>query len=116
MMVTIDPLDKFENIDNHKLFEACGLIPLFAADAYMDKHDTAEAVYKAMTASYGFGEYRFEGEGSVTGGGTYQYPEDPDLHPLVLLQSPENPVEVFIYQHAILAIRDGDTTIIGRMD
>ena len=39
MMVTIDPLDKFENVDNYKLFEACGLIPLFVADAYLEGHD-----------------------------------------------------------------------------
>ena len=119
MMVTLDPMKKFEDVKKDRLVAACGLLPAFFADA-MDRstEDTAESVYKAVVEVYGFGDYSSANWGTVTPEGAYvsAYDDDPDMYPLLLLEYPDSPVQMLIYQSAILAVRDGETTILSRMD
>jgi hypothetical protein len=117
MMVTIDPTKSFKKAKQGALLDACGLIPLFAVEAFMQGHETTEAMFKAMTKTYGFGSYPMDGGTVDPETGVYSYPEDPDLAPLVKLELPENPVTVYVYQHAILSlVADGQETIVCRMD
>lgn len=115
MMVTIDPLAAFEKVQPGRLFAATGLIPQFAMEAFAGPSETVREFYDHMVKIYGFGGWELKG-GEVDKAGVYLYPEDEPLSPLVLLQYPESSIEVLIYQHAILAIRDEDETIVCRMD
>ena len=115
MIVSVDPNGHFKasGAKMDRLVEACGLLPLFAAQCYGEGLKDPEAFQKQMVSIYGFGDYRMDG--TVDSEGVYNYPEDPPLHPLVALSYPENPIEVLIYQYAILAVKGPDETIISRM-
>jgi hypothetical protein len=52
---------------------------------------------------------------TVTEDGVWQYPEDPDLYPLMKLQ--EGDVEMLVYPYALVAMRDtSGRTLCTRMD
>lgn len=120
MIISVDP-NKYHvpiGATMDRLVQACGIIPAFAAEAYVKGHETAQDVYGAMVEAYGFGDMSSTDWGTVDPTGVYKstYDEDPDMQPLVELSSPDNPVKVYIYQYAIVAVVDKDTTIITRMD
>lgn len=116
--VAMDPMGKFPNANQQDLLEACGLIPqIFSRAAGEPDTEDAEDLYKAAVQQYGYGDMASDSWGTVHSDGTYesQYDEDPDLYPLVVFRWPFG-VEVLVYRHAIIAVRDEDNTIISRMD
>lgn len=120
MIISVDPNEYHipKGATKVRLVRACGIIPAFAAEAYAKGNETAQDVYDAMVERYGFGDMSSTKWGTVDPTGVYKsaYDEDPDMQPLVELRFPENPVKVYIYQYAIVAVVDEDTTIISRMD
>jgi len=120
MIVEIDPLNVHlpKGASSKRIVDACGILPMFYTEAMVKGLETAQEVYDDMVKTYGFGDYGSASWGTVSPDGTYvsSYEEDPDMAPLLKLTWPDNPVECLIYEHAILAVRDEDKTIITRMD
>ena len=122
VMVHIDPNSNFKGVENTALFEATGLIPMFVVETvvYGPEPTGAKEFMACMDKAYGFqiGDYDMlaDGKGKVDGDGVYSYPEDPDLHPLVLMETQKG-MRVYIYQYGLVAVRDLDNkTVMKRMD
>lgn len=107
MTRTIDPNNKFPGVSGIALINACGLIPM-----WVESVDEDQSIKDSVIAAYQFPTYKFEGE--VLADGTYRYPGDPDLHPIVSWTRGDE--TVFMYQHAIIAFITGDDVFITRMD
>jgi hypothetical protein len=110
MEITIDPLKGYDGVKPTKLFEATGLIPYFVQEAALSKdgNTTAKEVMDIMNEAYGFGmgDYNMlENGGEVDDDGRYQYPEDPELVPLVQFEL-DTGVKVWVYQYALVAVVD----------
>ena len=99
-----------------KLVMALGIVPVFVDDAYKAAGEdaTVEEMHKGTTGAYQWYIGDMEG-GTINDEGVYQYPEDPDLHPLVEW-SLDSGTKVYMYQYAIVAFTDGETTKVTRMD
>ena len=115
----IDPLNKFKGTPRASIIESCGLLPEFffsvANRATLDHKDlTLDAAWEGLDDEYGFGLYRMTGS-TVTPQGVWQYPEDPDLYPLVSMK--HQGVEMLVYDYGLVALRDksGETRC-TRMD
>lgn len=103
-----DPLDQ----KKYRGVEVLGLIPSFINDSDV----VGKGFREALGEQYGFGLYETTG-GSISDEGVYSYPEDPDLQPLALYESPTE--KCYQYDYAIIAIvsKDGSTpTFVTRMD
>ena len=109
--ITFDPTGHFksQNVPEERLAPACGYLLGWACN-YATLVVQAASLKEAMDAQYGFGLHEMTG-GKITEGGIYKYPEDPDMYPLVKVQTGEE--YMYIYQHAIIAFNDGFVT---RMD
>ena len=116
--VAMDPTGHFRNRDvsKDKLLEAMGLIPYFAVAAAAQLPKTAEKALELMDLEYGFGMGAMTGAGTVDEDGVYEYPEDPPLYPMAAFRFPESDVTVYVYQYAMVAVVDPETTLITRMD
>ena len=114
-----DPLKRFPNATKQALVEACGLIPYFVLEAATVAPEGAAGVLEAMNNAYGFAIGINLTGGTVSDEGVYRYPEDPDLYPIARfdVDGPEGAIaSVFIYQCAIVAVRDNKETLVTRMD
>jgi hypothetical protein len=99
-----------------RLFEACGLIPSFYYEIMHDivPHETSvEGIMDLLMKVYGFGtDVRMKGK--VDSEGVYSFPEDPDLHPYLVIKGFGH--QVYIYPYGIVAVVDKDEQSIARMD
>lgn len=111
--VSVDPTGKFEEVPDTRLLAATGFIPYFIQEVVWENSQTANGAMHVMGEAYGFGVHLMKG--TVTAEGVYQYPGDPDLPPLVVFRLPTD-IQIIVYQHAIVAVRDGNNTLITRMD
>ncbi len=104
---TIDPHNYFKDVSSERLVQACGILPHFI-------HDRKDVVETALKR-YRFPVNPFSGY-EIYDNGTYQYPGDPALHPLMTCVAGGK--EIFIYEHSWIAFRDLETkeTIMYRMD
>ena len=118
MQINMDPNEKFTDVKVSKLVECVGILPMFVSESYMkNDNPTARQMFDGMMAEYGMGF----GDGTemkvdIKPDGTWvsDYPEDPDLDPIVTITCDN--VEVHLYQHALVAVVDSDTTLTTRMD
>lgn len=117
--VLLDPFGQFPQVDKKgRILEACGLIPaIFSQAAGEPDTEDAQALYKAAVDVYGFGDWSGSDWGTVSQNGVYTstHEDDEPLKPIAVFRWPFG-VEVLVYRHAIIAVRDEDTTIISRMD
>lgn len=111
LKIVIDPTNSYPKDLRGGLMDATGLIPYFIAEAA--EETTARGVYDVMVEAYGFGGHEMDG-GSVSSDGTYSYPEDPDLAPLVSFELDAG--FVYVYQYGIVGIASPNETIVTRMD
>ena len=112
--VKVDPTGQYKKVPKQRLVDALGIVPSFVSYAAVEAPEaTARAVLDAMAEAYGFYMGDMEG-GTVDAEGVYQYPDDPPLYPLVRWTLDN--VTVYMYQFAIVAVQDEDTTIVTRMD
>ena len=113
--MTLDPMGKYSSKPNYEIMGECGLLPLFFTRAVMIQEEpTLDRVWELVDDQYGFGLDRMTGS-TVTEDGVWQYPEDPDLYPLMKLQ--EGDVEMLVYPYALVAMRDtSGRTLCTRMD
>lgn len=124
MRISLDPTghytdglaDSKREAMERRLVMALGIVPQFVLEAVekLEAPLTVESFYKALCSEYQYYLGPMEG-GTVDASGVYQYPEDPDLYPLVSWEVGEG-VTTYMYQYAIVAVTDGTTTLITRMD
>lgn len=117
MKIELDPNNAFEGVKKSRLLEATGLLPYFVKDAFDLKPQTAQECYDSMVTFYGFGDYSSAFKGEVDKEGRYISPEDAPLDPLLVMESYDQKVTVYIYQYAIIAVKDDEgITVTSRMD
>lgn len=112
--VLLDPHDAFKSVPTESLTTACGLIPGFVFCEAGSTLSLAERCQK----HYQFGLIPMLG-GEVDLDGTYRYPEDPPLHPLLRIRdlTLSEDQAMFIYEHAIVSfVTGGEETLVVRMD
>jgi len=108
--ITIDPLSKYNHLSQEEIFDTLGALPHWAINPdYLDV-----PLKEALDKQYNFGLYESSGQ-TITKEGIYQYPEDPDLYPLIKIQRKD---EIFYqYRYAIIAIVQKDGSwFASRMD
>ena len=108
--VTLDPTGCYtkRKITYDDLINVTGILMAWAWDAVQ----TDDAI-TVMQDFYQFSCTEMKG-GRVSEDGTYTYPRDPALHPVASITS--DTAEVFVYEYAIVAIRQGEKTFVTRMD
>ena len=92
----LDPNRKFKHVEPAHLAESLGLIPTFIVEDADDIIQTALDTY-GMHIGGDMG-------GKVLEDGTYQYPEDPDLHPLARCTTSGK--DVFVYDYGMISFVD----------
>ena len=91
----IDPTGAFGG-DSDRLIRATGIIASF-----LDVHDTRSAK-EQFESNYWF-FFSWDKTGHLDADGTFHYPGDPPFYPLVRI--PLHEETVFIYMHALVAVR-----------
>ena len=117
MKATIDPLEGFEGIKDEKLMEACGLLPYFAAEVHLQEPESVQEAFRDLMDVYQMG-YGQDGSGWGTVEAMVyksEHKEDPDMDPLMVFHLTED-IDFLVYQYAICAVTDGETTLMMRMD
>ena len=89
----LDPMEKFQNVDDWTMKNMIGLIPSFITT-------TTDNLVKEALRNYGFGGP--EMGGTVNKEGIYSYPGDPDLFPIACCRL-MNDKTIYIYEYAIVA-------------
>lgn len=118
--ITVDPLGTYKGIKHGKLLAATGMIPYFIQEAALSDPLDATEAFHMLVESYGFGgtDMLPEGKGKVLKDGTFTYPEDPDLAPMVsfIIQGQKDEIEILVFQYGYVVVRDLANTHMVRMD
>jgi len=114
MQINIDPTGNYRLFGNteHELMEACGLIPMWVRE--WSASPTQRTLKEYLSDAYGFGLYEMTGGQIDPETGIYSYPEDPELKPLMSIDTDEG--VLYIYEYAIVAIPTVHGYFITRMD
>ena len=106
----IDPLGKFPASPN-AIMEAAGLLPHWLNEGV----SKGEPAKDALISRYQFYMGPMTG-GEIIANGSYRFPDDPDLYPIVKADLTEE--VVYFYQHAIVGIVNKTTgeQFVTRMD
>jgi len=96
---------------NSNLFEACGFIPEWVIN---DRDHDDLNIKDMLETHYPYGMFEMD-KSVVDPDGTYHYPQDPDMFPLIKMKRGEE--TLYQYQHGIVAIvqKDG-SSFVTRMD
>jgi hypothetical protein len=120
LVTTTDPLKSFKGVPRGRLLAATGLIPHFVQDVAMSVPLDATEAFDMMLECYGFGgkDTLPTSAGEVTKEGVYKHPEDTDLYPMVswVFAGEKDTIEVLMYQHELVVVRDKARTHMTRMD
>jgi hypothetical protein len=96
--VEMDPLHKYPHLDPDDMMESLGVLPIWARDKR--PQESYEDCFKRC---YDFWIGDIGGETEIAEDGTYSYPDDPDMFPVMRMWDEKE--EVFFYPHALVAIR-----------
>lgn len=113
--VIIDPKDAYAGIKPTKLLEAAGLLPYFALEAALTQPESLQEAWDTLTECYGFGDSSSAAWGHVEGLTYKSSEDDPDMEPMLQFKLTED-ISFMVYQYAIVAVTDGEGSIVGRMD
>lgn len=98
----LDPTAAFISAEPSRIAMALGHIPAFF-------HPNMNNVMQESLATYGYHVGAVMTEGTLKENGAFLFPGDPPQYPLA--SAVVRDVEVFIYQHAVVAYRDADKTM-----
>lgn len=96
--IKFDPLGKYPHLEKAQIVEALGILPVWACDKRPE-----EGFEDCFKRCYDFWMGDIGGETEIAEDGTYSYPDDPDMYPVLRLWDGEE--EVLFYPHALVAIR-----------
>lgn len=107
---TVDPLFKFTDYTEEEILTSLGFLPEWVINSeYFDK-----PLVKALDEQYGYGLYE-SSSGSVTEDGIFQYPNDPDMYPLIKIQRGDETFYQYLYGMVSIVQKDG-SSYITRLD
>lgn len=109
---TVDPRHGFPDYPTRALLQSLGVLPLWALDKSRD-----ETFADSFERNYDFWVGRTDsGKTHITDEGVYQYPEDPDMDPILKIEGKTE--IVWFYQYALVAIvnKMDDGVFVTRMD
>jgi len=108
----LDPCSYYGDVNVRELVALCGLLPAFIATVAKSGE---EDLIKGMSDQYGFGVLHEMKGGEVTEAGVYQYPDDPDLYPILAAEIEGK--KIYQYHYGIVAIEQDDGAFfVTRMD
>ena len=110
--LVIDPHNYWPDTYPDDLVEGLGILPYWAISV-----EGEETFAERFKRQYGFWVGRVDkGKTHVTDEGIYQYPEDPDLYPIMKME--EEREVCYFYQYALVAIvnKEDDGVFVTRMD
>ena len=111
LMYKFDPLNKLPDTPDEVISEACGILPLWLVNAPDD-----EKMLDTFKREYQFPFSESTG-GKLDTDGTYLYPEDPPLYPLLMVYKPSTKETYYQYSYAWVAIEQEDgSTYFTRLD
>lgn len=119
MNIKIDPTGKITEdapkgqLKEH-ILDACGLIPHWVVSWNKEPEAGPKALFDFLDITYGFGMHKMGG--TLDADGTYRYPQDPPLYPLISMETRDG--TLYQYDYGIVAIPMGDQGghFITRMD
>ncbi len=107
---TIDPLNKHSNVQEENLIRTFGFIPQWALNSEFEDKPLKEA----LDIQYGFGLYELT-DTKIKDDGTWKYPGDPDLFPILKLKRGNE--TLYQYNYGLVAIVQEDgSSFCTRMD
>lgn len=107
----LDPLSKFENYTPDDIMDVCGFIPQWLVAEELIEYDALTALDKA----YQWGPLTHLEKSVVNEDGSYSYPGDPDMYPLIIIKRGKD--TVIQYQYGMVAIKvDDKPFVVTRMD
>lgn len=117
---TLDPHNKFP-FKEEQIIQACGYLPGWAAQYFTALAQSDEidmSLREHMDDMYGFGMYESK-QTTITDDLVHQYPEDPDLYPLLVMETRDGDGPMMVqYQHGLVSFRESpeDEWFSTRMD
>ena len=107
--ITVDPHNKFNHVPSEIMLEQCGLL------LHWLEHGPQEFLKDRLISAYVFYVGPMEG-GTLRVDGTYIYPQDPDLYPIVSFEVADE--ICFIYEYGIVGVfnKSDGSTWVTRMD
>lgn len=120
MVCKVDPMQWWEmeaerlgeEHDPKKLIDACGVLPHWVAEWCFIEGEKPSLKFW-LDSRYKFGLYHMD-KAEISVNGTYTYPEDEPLFPMIAINTGEG--MFFQYQYAIVAIPTPDGHYVTRMD
>lgn len=106
--IDVDPLNKYPKVPMARVVDVAGVLIAWAWHAIQ-----ADDAIEKMCSFYIYGTYEMKGHSKIENG-VYNYPGDPKMYPIVTVAS--DTASVYIYEHAIVAIVQGDRQYVTRMD
>lgn len=106
--VCLDPTESFTGVPTVNLINACGLIPAWIQEAaVIEEQYQPESLWDFVAECYGFPMTEMPEGSTVDADGTYRYPGDPALAPLIKWATDKE--FIFMYQYAIMAFVSRET-------
>ena len=99
-IVIIDPLLKHGEWTQKQIIEMLGLVPNWAAEGLVN--DADGGMKETLINNYPYYGGAMTG-GTIEEDGTYHYPEDPPLYPLVSMRGKNE--TFFMYEYGMVAVR-----------
>lgn len=110
MKITLNPNQHY-NHSAAEIAEICGILPYWVIQYENSKLTTGLLSY--MQQCYGYPAQELTG-GSVSSEGVFSFPGDPELYPLLKMQTGDE--TYYQYPYALLAIVNPKGTFVTRMD
>ena len=107
--VVIDPLDKFPDLSEKQIMEICGLIPYWI----LTPEHINLSIKEILEIEYKWGMNYFD-KGEIGRDGTFYYPEDPPIYPLILMKREKE--ILYQYESGMVSFTDNGHKYITRMD
>ena len=114
MNMKVDPLNHYrlQGATVDELLGTCGILPHWAVTASPEGDNFKEAMIKNYSFYFG----PMEG-GTLHPDGSYEYPGDPVLYPILSFEHPDINDKLFIYEYGMVGAYANDgTTWMTRMD
>jgi hypothetical protein len=103
MKIVVDPLNAYKASDKD-LIRALGMLPRWASMA----KQFGNSMQQALIECYAYYTGPFEGA-SISENGEWQYPGDPDLAPVMVMEHQDIPEICYFYPSAWVAVHNTKT-------
>ena len=119
--VYIDPTNHWPDVGSKRIADACGVLVQWAAAWLTMRETTTDTTttwqeFVDQVYAHGGGWSTFSDKWRMDAEGTMRYPDDPPLHPLMVMESKDGKHKIRMYEHAIVSYENPDVFEVARMD